>query len=105
MPHRVAPAWDAKTLAEIVGSEYSPVVSLTLAENPPAYRDRIYRISETCPLCGQTLRVPRVAASIYPMMDLGPKFGIRSGLGFGVWIHSACLEVCPLTNEPTPIPW
>src|SRR5262245_43344089 len=76
------------------------VVSMTISEDPPQFSHKAWRPSEDCPVCGTTtIGAWRLPATLHP------KFANGFGLGFGVWVHPHCLECCPDTGEPTPVPW
>ena len=81
--------------------ETVPILAITIAENPVAYADDVFRRTENCPLCGATTESPdRIA--LYPVFDV---LGKELSLGFGCWVHLQCLSFCPIKNQPTPIPW
>jgi hypothetical protein len=81
-------------------SGFGEPISGAISEDPPQFRDRVWRESERCPICGgSTVGVDRLAATIHPRWPNGLRVGI------GVWVHPACFERCPMADEPAPIPW
>jgi hypothetical protein len=79
---------------------FGEIVSTTISEDPKQYADRIWKRSDSCPVCGKmTNESNRVSASLHP------KFLTGLTIGVGVWIHISCLDACPRIDEPTPVPW
>jgi hypothetical protein len=106
MPHHTAPFWNEDALKGIVGERALPIIALTVSQDPPQFAERMFRATTICPICGaETDEVARVPVSLHPVFDFGPPRGKRSPVAHGAWVHSRCLGECPLTDEPTPIPW
>ena len=108
MPHHSVDSWSNGALSAIIGNDwpFDRLVKLTISADPAAFADKCYRRTSACPICGATTDLTtRLAASIHPVFDLGEPYGRRSPVMFGVWVHRACFESCPATDQPTPIPW
>lgn len=108
MPHHAVIAWSNEAVRGILGDSISfeRLIAMSVSADPAAYADKIYRATAVCPICGaMTDSTSRVAATIHPVVDLGEKLGQKFMGGYGVWVHQNCFDRCPITYEPTPIPW
>jgi hypothetical protein len=109
MPHREILAWHAATVEAIIENDPKKpmgVIRVTISEDPKQFADKCHRPNTLCPICGfDTSTSDRVAASLHPTIDLGPRLGTRSITMYAVWTHARCLNECPSTCDPTPIPW
>ena len=75
-------------------------VTVTISEDPPQYAHIMTRRSEICAVCGATtVETIRLPVSLHPTFANGYTFML------GAWVHTACFEACPITDERTPIPW
>src|SRR6516162_108298 len=90
--------WSARTQRLLTGkckldvSRHFPsekVKSVTIADDPTEFAARVHRVSEICPVCGETTAGQvRLGASLEVTIDRG------LSLGMGVWVHPACFERC-----------
>jgi ribosomal protein L37AE/L43A len=79
---------------------FGAVVVATISRCPPRYVERVWRESDSCPICGETTAgADRLAASLFPTLASGFRYGV------GIWVHRTCFETCDDTAEPAPIPW
>jgi hypothetical protein len=96
MPHRRLLSPPRLNLDDRFGT----LLSTTISQDPAEFSDFGFRESETCPICGvSTVDGERFAATLHPTWESG------LGVGIGVWVHRTCFEACPLTDQPTPVPW
>jgi len=80
---------------------WGAVVSATISQDPPEFSNLVPERSDECPVCGQiTAGIERRAAHVHPEFENGV-----CNISFGVWVHAECLERCPDTGKPAPIPW
>lgn len=109
MAHREILAWHAATVDAIIENDPKKpvgVIRVTISEDPTEFADRCHRPIALCPICGSdTSTQNRVAASLHPTLDLGPRLGTRPIATYAVWTHAGCLNQCPSISHPTPIPW
>ncbi|MEP6847273.1 MAG: hypothetical protein ABI999_00330 [Acidobacteriota bacterium] len=86
---------------ESSGLDLGDVVTATIAMAPTEHFHKMYVSTPICPICGESTDddSDRVAVGFYP------KFTQLFGLGFGGWAHRKCLNMCPLIDDPTPVPW
>ena len=76
-------------------------ISATISEDPLAFSDRVLRLFDDCPLCGQpTKGMNRIEASLHPEFENG-----ICNISIRVWVHKECIEMCPVIDGPAPIPW
>jgi hypothetical protein len=76
------------------------VIDVTLTVAPTEYADGLFIEDDSCPICGAaTVGNERTCISVNPVFAKIPN------LCFGAWAHTSCLENCPITDKPTPIPW
>ena len=100
MPHRRLTSPPKAGLGGDALGRFGEPVSCTISQDPPLFRDRAWRESERCPICGErTSGKERLPASLHPRWASG------LSVGLGVWVHRICFESCPDTGEPAPIPW
>jgi len=101
MPHRRILDVSKFDFVKISGHDLGDVVTVTIAQAPTEHFQKMYVSTSVCPICGESTEgdVDRIGVGFYP------EFTLLSGLGFGAWAHRNCLEMCPLIDEPTPIPW
>lgn len=110
MQHRIVAGWSAPALTTLVkqslGDDWNDlqISSVTATVTPPEYGHKIKPNSEMCPSCGCSTD----PSDRFPIM-LYPTFNVAAGksltVGFACWMHSSCVTECPLSDEPTPIPW
>jgi hypothetical protein len=100
MPHRRLLALPKVDFAASFGSGFGQVVSVTISKDPPEFSNKVWRLSEDCPVCGATTAgMERLPANLHPTFANGISYGL------GVWVHRSCFEGCPDAGEPAPIPW
>jgi len=101
MPHRRILDVSKFDFVKVSGLDPGEVVTVTIAEAPMEHLQKMYVSTPICPICGKSTEAEsdRVAVGFYP------RFTRISRLGFAGWAHKKCLDVCPLIDEPTPIPW
>jgi hypothetical protein len=100
MPHRRLPS-PPKAVSRVSPLDrLGDAVSCSISQDPPQFRDRMWRESDRCPICGErTSDQDRLPATLHPRWESG------FNVGLGVWVHRACFEGCPDMAEPAPIPW
>ncbi len=81
-------------------SPFGKPVMVTIAADPIEFAARVWRESDLCPICGQsTLNHAPIGASLDVQYDSGV------GCFTGVWVHSSCLERCPIIGRAAHVPW
>ena len=85
---------------DVYGLEFGELRLVGVSLDPEEVADQIWRESDVCPICGEkTTPADAIAASLQPEFN--------SGLSYlmGVWIHRACFEKCPESDEERGVPW
>jgi hypothetical protein len=87
---------------KMLGGKAGDILTVTICEVPKQFADKLYIENALCPVCGESTEndSSRVVASVSPSF-----VNFIRGIGAAAWVHQKCLDMCPLIDEPTPIPW
>ncbi len=79
--------------------QFGPILSATIALDPPQFADRGDQETRECPLCGEAADdTDRLAATLHPT------FAREISLGLPVWVHRACFDRCPDAGKCDHVP-
>lgn len=101
MPHRRILDITKVDFSKISGFDVGEVVTVTIAQVPNKYLEKVYIAIPVCPIC----REPTNDENDRIVVSVNPTFTNISNLGYGSNAHRKCFDDCPLIDEPTPVPW